>query len=142
MVSYFVADPDIWMFIQVSDEPQEVGDIVAMPEWFSSLRIFHDIQNIFVNHLGPQCVRKTFSSIRDSKDSFSVLEIFDFIPYTLQEVEPRLFAPEIGMFAQTFQASFIMRDQATYKVQSLPVIWGISSQILGTDLLKGFPTPC
>lgn len=46
------------------------------------------------------------------------------------------------MFAQTFQASFIVRDQATYEVQSLMVIWGIRSQILGADLLEGFPTPC
>lgn len=81
------------------------------------------------------------SNIRSLKDSLSVLEIFDFIPYTLQELE-RLSAPEIGMFAQTFQASIITSAQANYKVQSLIVIWGTSSQILGTDLLKGFTTPC
>lgn len=82
------------------------------------------------------------SNIRSLKDSLSVLEIFDFIPYTLQELEPGLSAPEIGMFAQTFQASIITSAQANYKVQSLIVIWGTSSQILGTDLLKGFTTPC
>lgn len=98
--------------------------------------------------LSPPWIRKSFSSIRSLKDSVSLVEIFDFIPYTFQELEPavergpslaatgqtgqeanpvpkasplhsqhlRLFAGEIGVVAQTFQASLIMRDQAMYKV--------------------------
>lgn len=54
----------------------------------------------------------------------------------------RLFAPEIGVFAQTPPSLVIVRGQALYKVQSLLVIWGICIQILDTDFTKGFPTPC
>lgn len=38
--------------------------------------------------IGPPRIRKTFSSIRSLKDSFPIVEIFDFIPYSLQEIEP------------------------------------------------------
>lgn len=37
---------------------------------------------------GPLWIRKIFSSIRSLKHSFFVAENFDFIPYTLQELEP------------------------------------------------------
>lgn len=38
--------------------------------------------------LGPAWVRKSFRTTKSSIDGLSVGEIFDFIPYTLQELEP------------------------------------------------------